>query len=1008
MSSVSMQIAIAATFTAEPLEESLEFWIQQLDLSAAIEFAPYNQIFQQLLDPTSSFAQNRQGINVILLRFEDWCRDLPVAADVNQAIERNLQELITALKGATVRSSTPYLLCLCPDSPTAQADTQWQANCQRWQDTLTNELGGLSSLYWIRPEELAQYPVHDYYDAQRDQLGHIPFTPLFYTALATAIVRRISAIKTAPYKVIVLDCDNTIWKGVVGEEGVMGIELTPAYQALQAFMVEQQKAGMVLCFCSKNNEADVMEVFEQRSDMVLRLEHLVAWRINWLPKSENIKSLAQELNLGLDSFIFLDDNPVECAEVQTNCPEVLTLQLPVDDIPQFLQHVWAFDRLKVTEEDKQRTLLYKQNLERERFQQQALTIDDFLAGLELQIDISEPTAEQLPRVAQLTQRTNQFNFSTIRRGDSEIQQLGQAGLECRVVEVRDRFGDYGLVGVMIFGCDANCLNIDTFLLSCRVLGRSVEYQMLNHLAKIAEERQLAMVAANFVPTKKNLPARNFLETVAAEWKQPTETGNRYAIPVAIAASLIYQPHAAAESSSETVQSGAKTVAQQTRSAEVTSSSKSDRFGKIAAQLQNPEQILQAIANQRQTAHRTVTQPYVAPRTITETELAKLWAELLHLDSVGVKDNYFELGGTSLLSVELFAQVEQRFGKKLPLTALVSSPTVESLAQVLNLSEAMDSLVLLREGGSKLPVFLVHDGDGETLLYRNLANRLDRGHPVYGLQPYADANFPMLHTRIPDMAAHYVEKIRSVQPHGPYLLGGMCAGGVIAFEMAQQLQNQGELVAMVALIDAADVAAPKRIGRITEQRLQRFSSALSTDEQLSLSQKIGAITAKVGRKLGNLIVYETQSRFLKFQNQLQLNLLRYYLDKNLSMPKCLKSLSVRRIYEFAEQDYNPQKRFQGEVLLVRATEGTGNDAPWIEVYSDPLFGWEQRVTKGVVVQDVPGGHSSMLQEPNVAVMAEKVQHYIDAVTRQIQPPSAEKVPTMVSSIGLAQTGHSVNS
>lgn len=986
-----MTIAVAATFTAEPLEESLNFWSKHLNWAGSIEFAPYNQIFQQLLDPTSMLAQNRQGVNLILLRFEDWCRDLPRQDGSTQAaIERNLAELIGALRGVTARSATPHLLCFCPSSPTAQADPDWRNLTQKWQSQLIDELRGCSNLYWITEAELARYPVADYYDPQRDQLGHIPFTTLFYSALATAIARKIYTIKAAPHKVIVLDCDNTIWRGIVGEDGVSGIEITPAYAALQQFMIAQQAAGMLLCFCSKNNEADVLEVFEQRPEMPLKLEHLVSWRINWLPKSENLRSLAQELNLGLDSFIFLDDNPVECAEVQTHCPEVLTLQLPIDgDIPQFLQHVWAFDHLKVTEEDKQRTLLYKQNLERDRFQQQALTIDAFLEGLELQVEIAEPEASQLDRVAQLTQRTNQFNFTTRRRSDSEIRQLAAAGLECRAVTVRDRFGDYGLVGVLIFGSSGNVLQIDTFLLSCRVLGRGVEHQMMQHLGKIAEERELTQVQAEFIPTKKNLPARSFLDKVAAAYRQPSETGDRYEIPVAAAAALVYQPVSQDHSDADR-ESVSAVTAQPSSPPPI--SRKSDYLGKIATQWQQPEQILAAITADRPAQQRSSDRPYVAPRTLTETNLAQLWAELLHVEAVGVTDDYFELGGTSLLSVELFAQIEQRFGKKLPLTALVSAPTVAQLAQVINQSEALDSLVLLRAGGSRPPVFLVHDGDGETLLYRNLAHRLDPEHSVYGLQPRTATHAAMLHTRIPEMAAYYIEKIRSVQPQGPYLIGGMCAGGVIAFEMAQQLQQQGESIAMVALIDAADVAAPKRANRITEQRLKRFSSVFESDQPLGLLPKLGAIGLKVSQKVGNLLVYETQSRWLRLQHQAQIRLFRYYIDRNSPIPKFLQPLSVRQIYEFAERDYLPQQ-FRGEVFLLRATQGSDNDEPWIEVYSDPLFGWEQRVTEGVVVQDVPGGHSSMLQEPNVAVLAEAMQSYIDRQLHRSSDATATHQPAL---------------
>ncbi|WP_421654967.1 HAD-IIIC family phosphatase [Leptothermofonsia sp. ETS-13] len=968
-------IAIAATFTAEPIEASLAFWVKELDLPLSIRIAPYNQVFQELLNPTSLLSQN-QGVNVILLRFEDWRRDQVTGdeAVLMKKVEQNLQDLIAAIQTTVTHSSTPHLLCLCPDSPTALAVPGWAQFCQRLEAQMVTQLTQINGLYLVTSKDFALYPVEDYYDPQRDKLGHIPFTPLFFTALSTVLARKIYTLKSAPYKVIVLDCDNTLWKGVVGEDGVMGIQIPPAWKTLQEFMVAQQQAGMLICLCSKNVEHDVLEVFQQRSEMPLKLENIVSWRINWLPKSENIRSLAQELNLGLDSFIFMDDNPVECAEMRASCPEVLTLQLPGEsDIPRFLQHVWAFDHLKVTEEDRQRTTLYKQNIERDRFQQEALTIEDFLAGLELKIEISEPSPDQIQRVAQLTQRTNQFNFTTIRRSESEIQQLAQAGLECCCVEVRDRFGDYGLVGVMIFGKDATALNIDTFLLSCRVLGRGVEHAMLIHLAKIAQQEGLSLVNAPFIPTKKNQPALNFLESVAADYKQETETGFNFSLPTDVAAAVAYSPHTGgAEPAAEKPKQGA--IAPSVAESQV---SKSERFTRIANELFTPTQVLAQSQSQWHNARPSLDQPFVVPRTETERSLAVLWSELLHIDPVGVQDNYFDLGGTSLLAVELFVRIEKEFGKKFPLTTLLEAPTVEQLARLITgTSSLRDSLVLIRDGGLKPPVFLVHDGDGETMLYRNLAYRLDRAHKVYGLQPYAQEGCPILHTRIPEMASYYIEKIRSVQPKGPYLLGGMCAGGVIAFEMARQLQSQGEAIGMVALIDAADVEAPKRVGRIVSHRLKRFSSIFEQKQTINPVAKFLTILNKVGQKVTNLLTYEVQSRATRVWNQFRMKQFRACLDKGVPIPSYLHNLSVRTVYTYAEADYIPESLHQGDVLLLRATAGEGTDEPWIEVYSDPFFGWEKRITGTVCVYDIPGGHSSMLQEPNVEVMAEVMQDYIN--------------------------------
>jgi FkbH-like protein len=532
-------LSIAATFTAEPVEESLAFWMQKLDLPAQVVFAPYNQVFQQLLDPASLLSQNETGVNVVLVRFEDWQRFQDGdEANAAETIERNAQDLVAALKTAAERSSAPYLVCVCPPAP--DADAGRLAFFQRLETRLAAELEAVSGVYVVTSAELAAlYPVAEYYDAYADELGHVPYTARFFTALGTMIVRRVYALRQPPRKVIVLDCDQTLWQGVCGEDGALGVQIDSPRRALQEFMVAQGEAGMLLCLCSKNNEEDVWDVFARREEMVLRREHLVAWRVNWRPKSENLRALAEELQLGLDSFILLDDNPVECAEVQANCPEVLTLQLPQEParIARFLQHVWVFDRLKVTDEDRQRTVFYQQNLARERLQQQALTFEAFLEGLELEVQIGAMTSAQLPRVAQLTQRTNQFNVTTIRRSERELQQLCESGHECLAVQVRDRFGDYGLVGVMLFEVKTGAIRVDTFLLSCRTLGRGVEHRMLVRLGEIAQARSLDRVEVPFVPTKKNQPALDFLEAIGGAFKESRDGDLFFHLPAQLAATL---------------------------------------------------------------------------------------------------------------------------------------------------------------------------------------------------------------------------------------------------------------------------------------------------------------------------------------------------------------------------------------------------------------------------------------------------------------------------------------
>ena len=610
-----------------------------------------------------------------------------------------------------------------PQLAAARDDRDALALFTRIEEWIAGELQAVTGICLLGSADFDLYPIANYYDQRRDQLGHIPYTPPFFAALGTILSRKVHALINPPHKVVVLDCDNTLWKGVVGEEGVTGITIPPAWMALQRFMLKLADQGFLLCLCSKNDEPDVLDVFDRRPDMVLKREHVVSWRINWQPKSQNIRALAQELNLGLDSFIFIDDNPIECAEVRAGCPEVLTLRLPIDgDIEGFLRHVWVFDRVSVTSEDRQRTTMYKQEADRARFLREAPTIDEFLARLDLQVTISEPTPEQVDRVAQLTQRTNQFNFTTVRRNDGEIHRLAESGLECRAVEVRDRFGDYGLVGVMIFDGRRAALEVDTFLLSCRVLGRGVEHRMLNELGEIARRRQMSLIAATLIPTKKNQPAHDFLEAVAASYRRQVEGGWRYEVPLEAAATAAYSPGATKGVDGMVDEA---TDAERTASDTAAPDGKSQRFERIATKLVLPEQVIQAVNtfSGRWRARPALSQLLIPPRTEIEAELAEIWVELLRLEKVGIRDNYFDLGGTSLLAVDLFARIEDRFGEKLPLTSLIEASTIEQLARLVVGAADQDSLVLIRKGRNRPPLFLVHDGDGETMLYRNLALRL---------------------------------------------------------------------------------------------------------------------------------------------------------------------------------------------------------------------------------------------------------------------------------------------
>ena len=665
--SAERTIAITSTFTAEPLERPLTFWLEELQIPARITFAPYNQVFQQLVDPSSLLGTNRTGVNIILVCLEDWQRNGAgrQAAEVSfQVLEGAARDFVGAVTTAAERSATPQLICFCPASPALVTDPDRKRFFEDIAASLQAELQEIPGVHVISPAELfACYPVAEYHDPHSDSLAHIPFTPLFFSALATMLARKIYCLASTPCKAIVLDCDQTLWGGICGEDGAHGIAITPPWKKIQEFLLEQYHAGMLLCLCSKNNEADVVEVFTSRSDMPLKLDHFVARRINWRPKSENISALALELNLGSDSFIFLDDDPVECAEVQSNCPEVLTFQVPRDpeEAGRFLAHLWIFDHLKLTAEGQQRNLAYKQNSERTSFHNASLSFTDFLAGLDLKIEISPLVPGKIPRVAELTQRTNQFNFTTQRRTESEIHSLCQGeDAECLTVNLRDRFGDYGLVGAIIFRA-VDCLLVDTLLLSCRALGKGVEHRLLSKLGEIAMQRGLSRVEVRYLQTKKNRPALEFLESVGTDLKETIDGGFLFKFPADYAAAIEYRPPdtvtitaASAEDEGPSVISPGSEDARE----------KASLLSSIAIELNDAERIHRVVLQTRRPLPRDVV-PFVPPRSPLEIRLAHMWSELLGLERIGVHDNFFDLGGHSLLGMQVLSRIRKDLAVELP-------------------------------------------------------------------------------------------------------------------------------------------------------------------------------------------------------------------------------------------------------------------------------------------------------------------------------------------------------
>ena len=964
-------LVVTSTFTAEPMAEPLRYWMGELDLAAEVEFAPYNQVFQELLNPGSLIVTNQLGLNIVLLRLEDWEQvhtGADEAGEPHKQLERNVSEFLMALKGAAQRSAVPFLVCVCPPSAGAMADGNRRELLARMEEQLASQLEPVSGVYVVRTGDLNRwYPVPEYYDSAGDELGHVPYTPMFFTGLATAIIRKYHTLRRPAYKVIALDCDNTLWSGVCGEDGPHGIVLDTARQTMQKFMRAQRDAGVLLCLCSKNNEADVHDVFEQRLDFPLRREHFAGWRLNWMPKSENLKSLARELNLGLDSFIFVDDNPVECAEVEANCPEVLTLQLPEApaELPHFLEHCWAFDHLKLTAEDRRRAQMYGQNQARETLKAKTLSLADFITGLEIRAVIEPMTPERLARASQLTQRTNQFNVTTERRTEIELQAFCD-GHEVLTVSVTDRFGDYGLTGLMIFENTPEALEVDTFLLSCRVLGRGIEHQMLARLGIIARERRLQWVDVHYNPTAKNKPASDFLESVGNAFKQPLNGGFLFRFPSGFAADVEFNP----QGDEVLTASHGETNQPASDKATASVSRKFARCRAIALECNDTARIHAAI-EARQGVRSAEPGKFAAPASEMEQQLCALWQKLLHVERVGIDDNFFELGGHSLLAVRLFSDLEKLTGRKFPLITLFQAPTIRNLAEVLTREQTASGrslLVPIQPRGSRPPLFLVHGAGGDVLWgYANLAEHLPADQPLYGIKSRGQTGEPEFE-RLEEMAACYVREVRVFQPHGPYFLGGYCFGGNIAYEMARQLKVAGEEVALLALLDTTPANAgyesirwwspkyPLRFARNFSHWMQDFRTLPALERRRFVGRKSRALARKLLRKVRP----GTRAPSVDLEEVIELS---HFPENELR----LWQTHLQALVQHLQQPYS------GQVTLLR----TRGQALFCSLEDD--FCWNKLAERGVVVKLIPGSHENIFMEPNV----ESLAHELTACLREVQ-------------------------
>lgn len=528
---VPCRLAILRSFTVEPVVPLLRAAAAVNGIDVTSHVGDFNAYAQEILDEHSSLYRFAPDVVVLAVQTRDIAPDIwdgfadLSSDDIQAAIQRVTTGFSAWVKAFRARSQA-HLVVHTLETPlfpnTSISDAQSEAGQIDAVRSINRALGRLArehaGVYLLDYDGLvARHGRLAWRDERKWLTARLPIASSCLIHLVNEWVKFLHPLTGKVCKALVADLDNTLWGGVVGEDGANGIALGAeypgaAYRALQRAILDLHRRGIVLAVCSKNNRADALEVLGGHREMLLRPEHFTVLRINWKDKIENLREIAAELNLGLDALAFLDDSPAERERVRRGLPEVAVIDLPADPMgyARAVQESPVFQRLGLSAEDRERSRYYANDRLRAEIQQKVDSLDSFYESLSMEAEISLVTPDTLPRVAQLTQKTNQFNLTGRRYSEQQIADLA-ADPSWRVyaLRFRDRFGDNGVVGVSIAHDRDGVREIDTFLLSCRVIGRTVETALL---ATVAEHARLAgsrRLIGWFLRTAKNSPAKGF-------------------------------------------------------------------------------------------------------------------------------------------------------------------------------------------------------------------------------------------------------------------------------------------------------------------------------------------------------------------------------------------------------------------------------------------------------------------------------------------------------------------
>ena len=514
-------LALLSNITAAPLTAILEFTLRRQGINARLQNGDYDNILQdaarfpeaRVLIVFWELANIIDGLHHTIERM-----DADRRVELTQKITAELQFFFETVKGRSQVifnsfSSTAFTHRLPQTGAleTLAADLNAFVRANAPANTVVVDIDKI----------IARLSVQRSVDIRYFYSSKALYTVDFYKDYSQTVAPFILAPFGKTKKAVILDCDNTLWKGIIGEDGQQGIDMSPEsaegkiYYEVQSLMLRLQRQGILLGLCSKNNAEDVDRVLQQHPDMLIRDEHLSIKKVNWEDKASNLRTIAAELNIGIDSLVFLDDSDFEVNLVREQLPEVTVMQVP-DVLPEYPDAVRRliplFVSLNASQEDQRRSAMYSEEKERQQRRATFADMNEYLKSLELKLTVHADSREYLPRIAQLTQKTNQFNLTTKRYTETDIENFMDSDrARVYVFRLEDKFGDYGLTGVAIVttGEDPADGLVDTYLMSCRVIGRRVEEAFFETILGDLRRRGIQILTANYRQTPKNAQVADF-------------------------------------------------------------------------------------------------------------------------------------------------------------------------------------------------------------------------------------------------------------------------------------------------------------------------------------------------------------------------------------------------------------------------------------------------------------------------------------------------------------------